>query len=157
VKNNKIALSIIAIVASVAIVFSGCKKINEATELGGGLIPPIDNINTFETFLDIETDNLLFADTTKVYFNDDLALGHISNDPEFGVTHADAYFNISSSNYFTYPFINRDSVTIDSVILSLSRDPMAIPIVFKRSGSLKLRRMPGLMIVPFIDMGTLIS
>ncbi|MBK9380530.1 MAG: DUF4270 family protein [Chitinophagaceae bacterium] len=119
-KNNKIALSIIAIVASVAIVFSGCKKINEATELGGGLIPPIDNINTFETFLDIETDNLLFADTTKVYFNDDLALGHISNDPEFGVTHADAYFNISSSNYFTYPFINRDSVTIDSVILSLS-------------------------------------
>lgn len=104
----------------VAIVFSACKKINEATELGAGLIPPIDNINTFETFLDIETDNQLFQDTTKVYFSDDLAVGHIGSDPEFGLTHADAYFNISSSNYFTYPFINKDSVVIDSVILSLS-------------------------------------
>ena len=119
-KNNKTVLSLIAIVATVAIVFSACKKINEATELGGGLIPPIDNINTFETFLDIETDNLLFSDTTKVYFNDDLVLGYIGNDPEFGATNADAYFNISSSSYFTYPFINRDSVIIDSVILSLS-------------------------------------
>lgn len=119
-KNNKNVLSFIAIVATVAIVFSACKKINEATELGGGLIPPIDNINTFETFLDIETDNLLFSDTTKVYFNDDLVVGYIGNDPEFGATSADAYFNISSSSYFTYPFINRDSVTIDSVILSLS-------------------------------------
>jgi hypothetical protein len=120
VKNRHPVLSFIAIIALVAIVLSACKKINELTELGGGLIPPIDNINTFETFLDIETDNQLFADTTKVYFDDDLTLGHISSDPEFGATHGDAYFNISRPGAMYYPFINKDSVEIDSVILSLS-------------------------------------
>lgn len=118
-KNRQIALLFVAIVATVAIVFSACRKINDATELGGDLIPPIDNINTFETYLDIETDNKLFADTTKVYYYDALALGHISNDPEFGITHGDAYFNISPASFYSYPFINKDSVEIDSVILSL--------------------------------------
>lgn len=128
-KNSNSAFFFSAIVISVVILFSACKKLNESTELGGGLIPPIDNINTFETYLDVVTDNKVFADTTKVYYNDGLALGHISNDPEFGATHANAYFNIGSP-YFSnatnanpntfYPFINKDSVVIDSVILSLS-------------------------------------
>jgi hypothetical protein len=119
VKNRQIPLILVAIVATVAIVFSACRKINDATELGGDLIPPIDNINTFETFLNIETDNKLFSDSTKVYYYDELGLGHISNDPEFGSTHGDVYFNISSTSYQFYPFINKDSVVIDSVILSL--------------------------------------
>ncbi len=128
-KNSNFALSFLAIITSVAILFSSCKKLNESTELGGGLIPPVDNINTFETYLDVITDNKLFQDTTKVYFGDNLGVGHISNDPEFGATHANAYFNIGSP-YFAnatntnpntfYPFINKDSVAIDSVILSLS-------------------------------------
>ncbi|HMK25523.1 MAG TPA: DUF4270 family protein [Chitinophagaceae bacterium] len=125
-KNSNPALSFLAIITSVAILFSACKKLNESTELGGGLIPPVDNINTFETYLDVITDNKLFKDTTKVYYGDNLALGHIANDPEFGGTHANAYFNIGSP-YFSgtsansyYPFINKDSVIIDSVILSLS-------------------------------------
>lgn len=114
-------MNLIAIVVTVAIVFSACRKINEATELGSGLIPPIDNINTFETYLNIETDNKLFNDTTKVYFNDDLAIGHISNDPEFGITHSDAYFNISPTILGTYPFFNKDSIVgVDSVVLSLA-------------------------------------
>jgi hypothetical protein len=53
-------------------------------------------------------------------------VGHIGNDPEFGTTHANAYFNIGSpytsnttANTY-YPFINKDSVVIDSVILSLA-------------------------------------
>ncbi len=119
-KNSNSALFFSAIIISVAFLFSACKKLNESTELGGGLIPPIDNISTFETYLDVVTDNKLFQDTTKVYFNDNLAVGHIGNDPEFGTTHADAYFNVSSSFYPFYPFFNKDSVVIDSVILSLS-------------------------------------
>ena len=125
-KNSNSVFYFSAIITSVAILFSACKKLNESTELGGGLIPPIDNINTFETYLDVITDNKVFDDTTKVYFNDGMAIGHISNDPEFGATHANAYFNIGSpyfrnttANTF-YPFINKDSVIIDSVILSLS-------------------------------------
>jgi hypothetical protein len=127
VKNSNFALFFIAIITSVAFLFSACKKLNESTELGGGLIPPVDNIHTFETYLDVITDNKVFLDTTKVYFSDNLALGYIGNDPEFGTTLANAYFNIGSP-YFrstttnTYnPFYNKDSVTnIDSVILSLS-------------------------------------
>jgi Domain of unknown function (DUF4270) len=108
-------------VAVLVLIIASCKKINEATELGAGLIPPVDNINTFEAFLDIETDNQLFNDSTKVLYNDLLALGNISSDPEFGATHADAYFNISRSSDFNNPFVHKDSVLfIDSVILSLS-------------------------------------
>ncbi|MFM7672771.1 MAG: DUF4270 family protein [Bacteroidota bacterium] len=99
--------------------FSACTRINESTQLGGDLIPPVDNINTFEAFLPAEADNQLMTDSTKVYFTDDLAIGNIS-DPEFGGTHADAYFNISHPNYFIYPYYNRDSVGVDSVVLSLS-------------------------------------
>lgn len=98
-----------------------CRKINEATALGAGLIPPIDNITTFEAFLDVETDNKPFTDTTKVYYDDLMALGNINSDPEFGASHANAYFNISRQAYFSNPFTNKDSVVaIDSVVLSLS-------------------------------------
>ena len=48
--------------STVAIVFSACRKINEATELGGGLIPPVDNINTFDTYLDCTGISMIFSD-----------------------------------------------------------------------------------------------
>ena len=119
-KKSYSVLSIFAIFSSIAFLFSACKKLNESTELGGGLIPVVDNIHTFETYLDVVSDNKVFQDTTKVYYNDNLGVGHISNDPEFGATHADAYFRISSSFYPYYPFINKDTLSIDSVVLSLS-------------------------------------
>jgi hypothetical protein len=101
--------------------FGSCKKINEATTLGGDLIPPIDNINTFEAILSAETYNrTLLNDSSAISFVDDVAIGHISADPVFGKTTADAYFSIGRPNS-GYPFVgNRDSITIDSVILSLS-------------------------------------
>ncbi|MBK6935561.1 MAG: DUF4270 family protein [Chitinophagaceae bacterium] len=120
-KNRNLVFSFLAITASLITVLSACKKINEATELGSGLIPPVDNINTFETYLDIETDNKLFNDTTKVYGSDYLALGHIASDPEFGSTHSNAYFDLGRSAYMLNPFVSKDSVIgIDSVVLSLS-------------------------------------
>jgi hypothetical protein len=123
VKNTKRVFPYIAIVLAVAILFSGCRKINDATTLGDGLIPPVDNITTFETFLPIESDNLLYNDTNKVYFADLHALGYISGDTEFGTTKAESYFNISYPNYLIYPFYRKDSiVAIDSVVLSLGYD-----------------------------------
>lgn len=119
--NKNLVFSFVAIISVLLIGFVSCKKINEATELGGGLIPPIDNITTFETYLDIETDNKLFNDTTNVYGSDYLTLGHIATDPEFGTTHANAYFDLGRPAYMTNPFIHKDSVVgIDSVVLSLS-------------------------------------
>jgi hypothetical protein len=99
--------------------FSSCKKINEATELGGDLIPAVDNVNTFEVSLNTETDNRQFNDTTKVFYSDVLAAGDL-NDPEFGTTHANYYFNILPATLGTNPFLGKDTVSIiDSVVLSL--------------------------------------
>ncbi|HEY0730955.1 MAG TPA: hypothetical protein VGD33_00950 [Chitinophagaceae bacterium] len=87
-----------AILFFVLIVQSTCKRINEATELGGELIPPIDNINTFERFFSVETDNKPFylTDSTEHSFNDAIVIGHITNDPEFGGTNAAAYFDVTT-------------------------------------------------------------
>lgn len=111
---------------SFIVLFFSCKKINEPTTLGGGLIPPIDNVNTFDTTLEITTKNILLNDSTKLFYQDLVALGAV-NDPEFGRTETDLYFNIGSTVYGTYPFIvSRDSANdptkliIDSVVLSLA-------------------------------------
>lgn len=105
---------------SFLIVLFSCKKINEATTLGGDLIPPVDNVNTFEVALDAVTKNSLTTDSTQVLFNDQVALGDI-NDPEFGHVHANFSFNVSAPAYRAYPFLPRhDSLpAVDSVVLSL--------------------------------------
>ncbi len=119
--NHRRILPLLTVVFFGVVALVACRKVNEATTLGSGLIPPIDNITTFETFLDIESDNKVFTDTTKVYYDDLMALGHISNDPEFGATHANAYFSVSRQAYYSNPFTHKDStIIIDSVVLSLS-------------------------------------
>ena len=96
-----------------------CTKI-DTTDIGGNLIPAVDNVNTFEVFLNAVTDNKLANDTISASFTDQVAIGHIT-DPEFGTSHANAYFDIGRSGYGSYPFIaGKDSIKIDSVILSLS-------------------------------------
>ncbi|HYK57137.1 MAG TPA: DUF4270 family protein, partial [Flavisolibacter sp.] len=97
-----------------------CKKINEATDLGGDLIPAVDNVNTFEVALNTVTNNLRFNDTTKVLPNDYVAAGDL-NDPEFGQTHANFHFNIVPATLGVYPFVHKDSTLVmDSIVLSLA-------------------------------------
>ncbi len=97
-----------------------CKKINEATDLGGDLIPAVDNVNTFEVALNTVTNNLRFDDTTKVVYSDYVAAGDL-NDPEFGQTHANFHFNVLPSTLGVYPFVHKDStIVIDSIVLSLA-------------------------------------
>jgi hypothetical protein len=96
-----------------------CQKI-DTTDLGVGLIPSIDNINTFDTVMDVVTDNFYLPDSTSITRADNHALGYLE-DPEFGNTNASIYFDVQPVNSSTYPFINRDSQKfIDSVVLSLS-------------------------------------
>ena len=103
-----------------SLIFNSCKKVNESTELGGDLIPPIDNINTFEVALETETNNSLLTDTTLLLYGDRVAVGNMT-DPEFGKTEAATYFTMSSGVYGKYPFISKEAaLTIDSVILSLA-------------------------------------
>lgn len=102
-------------------ILTGCQKINDATTIGSGVIPAVDNISTFETNLYTETDNFLLSDSTRVLTTDVMALGHIQNDAMFGQVHADGYFSILPTNAMIYPFYRKDSiVAIDSVILSMA-------------------------------------
>lgn len=100
------------------VLFFSCTKINEATELGDELIPAVDNVNTFDTTLEVQAAYFPFDDSSRHLINESMALGRI-NDPAFGTTTADMYFNLSSLVYGASPFV--DTVeAIDSVVLSLS-------------------------------------
>lgn len=113
--------SLLLILLLAVSVLQGCTKINDSTTLGNGLIPPVDNISTFETVLSTETDNFLLPDSTKVLSTDLMALGYINQDNAFGQLKADGYFSILPPNTMIYPFYQKDSlVAVDSVILSLS-------------------------------------
>lgn len=116
--NRKISLSIIAALTGL-IIYSSCTKI-DTTDLGNELIPAVDNVNTFETVLDVETDNFLFPDTTRLTGSSLHALGVIGDDPEFGRTEAAVYAAFNPSTYGTNPFTVQDSVVIDSIVLSLA-------------------------------------
>ena len=120
-KSRILVLSIGSVFLSSLIFFSSCKKINEATQLGDNLVPAVDNVHTFEVALNAITNNALLNDTAtaKVISTDLVALGDM-NDPEFGHTHANIDFMIIPSVVGSYPFVKNDSLTIDSVVLSLS-------------------------------------
>ncbi|TAH06239.1 MAG: DUF4270 family protein [Sphingobacteriales bacterium] len=99
--------------------FFSCNKI-ETTTIGADLIPAVDNVNTFEEVLDVESDNILLPDSTRMLNNDNHALGILS-DPAYGSTNADIYFTIAPPTYGTYPFQKVDSLfSIDSVVLQLA-------------------------------------
>lgn len=99
--------------------FLACTRV-DTTRLGSGLLPAVDNVNTFDTVLEVQSDNLIITDTTRSFGSDDQALGYISDDPEFGKTVAEMYFNITAAAGAVYPFVFKDSVKgIDSVVLSL--------------------------------------
>ncbi len=114
--------ALLGLIISTVIIFSACRKINDATELGGDLIPVVDNINTFDTTLTVETYNGIFdplTDSTVLLSGDDVFVGQISNDPIFGQTDARLFLELKPP-YFKYSFENiSDSLNIDSVVLVL--------------------------------------
>ncbi len=118
-KRRILVVSIGSFLFSSLIFLISCKKVNEATTLGDDLVPAVDNVHTFEVALNTVTNNRLFNDTTLVDYFDYVAVGDF-NDPEFGHTHANTCFNITPSKFGSYPFLNKDSVAVDSVVLSLS-------------------------------------
>jgi hypothetical protein len=102
--------------------FISCTKINEPTELGGSLIPPIDNITTFDTTIDVETFNEVFGDSTRSSRFEQQFLGTISNDPLFGRTTAAMFLELKPDRYpFTFDTVNgaQQTLFIDSVVLVL--------------------------------------
>ena len=123
-KIRSLVLPFLAIIAVIAIGFSSCKHINESTELGGGLIPPVDNINTFDTSLTVETYNNIFSlanDSQYIARSEEYFLGRINNDPFFGKTDARIFLELKPL-FYKFAFANSDptKLKIDSVVLVMS-------------------------------------
>jgi hypothetical protein len=121
VKKKYLGLSLGTIIASLLILIS-CTKINDPSEIGGGLIPPVDNITTFDTILDVEafTDTFAFANDSAYSIPQfDHYLGIISNDLLFGKTDAQILLELKPDSY-RHTFANKpDSLFIDSVVMVL--------------------------------------
>ncbi|MEP6615771.1 MAG: DUF4270 family protein [Ginsengibacter sp.] len=95
-----------------------CTKIDN-TELGGGLIPVVDNVHTFDTVLSVIANNFdsVSKDCAKVFPGDFHSLGYISNDPYFGTTKSFIFAEFKPP-FFPYTFpVSR---SLDSIVLVLS-------------------------------------
>jgi hypothetical protein len=121
VTKKGLALSAVLLVFLSSLIFLSCKKINEATELGGNLLPAIDNISTFDTTLSVETFNLLFTDQEDTTSSSVLQfLGNINNDPLFGKSEGTMYFDLFPTAIKNpFPFVKDSLVGLDSIVLVL--------------------------------------
>lgn len=101
------------------ILAAACTRIT-TTELGSGLIPLVDGVNTFDTILQLETDTFTETDTTRIYNSDNMVIGAITNDPLFGSTTAELNFEIIPP-FFPFGIAgSKDSLVVDSAVLILS-------------------------------------
>ncbi len=100
------------------ILFSACTRVS-SSELGLGLLPSMDAINTKDTIIDVEAETVDMLDSVKVYGNDDHILGEITNDPIFGKTKATMFFQLVPQYFPFYIPGTRDSIIVDSAVLVL--------------------------------------
>lgn len=110
-------LLVLAIVSTV--LFTACTRIS-STEIGSGLIPPIDGVITKDTVLEVITDTFDDTDSAHIYSTDYQVVGAITNDPLFGKTTATAYFELKPSFFPFYISGHKDSLKVDSAVLILS-------------------------------------
>lgn len=110
-------VSFIGFVAFASVI--SCKKI-DTTDIGEDLIPAVDNVTTFDTVMDVVTDNFFLDDSTRVLRAEDHAWGIIENDPEFGKTSAEFFVSFAPTSFGVHPFTKKDSILlVDSVVLML--------------------------------------
>ncbi|MBL7727907.1 MAG: DUF4270 family protein [Dinghuibacter sp.] len=91
----------VVVIAFVSL-FTQCTKI-DSTNLGQGLIPPVDGVNTFmtDTFT-IVTENGIFNDSTRFTKDDPYMLGQLVTDPVFGRTDATIYTELKPAFQFSW-------------------------------------------------------
>lgn len=111
---NKAVLLLLALATSIA----ACTKI-ETTSLGSDLVPVVDNINTFETIIEVNASNLIPGDSTRIFAGDAHPVGAIANDPLFGASRATLFFE-AKPNAFPYAIPRADSaLVLDSAVMVL--------------------------------------
>lgn len=105
--------------------FIRCTKI-KGTDIGIGLLPPIDNIITFDTTFEVIANTFITPDSLLPVLGRDIngnqgqfVLGHIGNDPQFGKTTASIFFELKPPSYPFFFEATPDSLFVDSVVLCL--------------------------------------
>lgn len=96
---------------------SACTKISE-TNIGTGLIPPVDGVITKDTDIAVYAKNTSSIDTVKVAMTEDHVLG-FTNDPLFGTTTAAINVQMQPT-LFPFTFGTGSDFKLDSVVMSLS-------------------------------------
>lgn len=117
----KYIASALGISALAIVLLVSCNKINLPTEMGQDLIPPVDNIHTFDTTLEVETYNKIFTfadDSARSIYADLQYLG-VMNDPIFGKTDAQMFFQLAPQNGKLTFSSTPGKRYIDSVVLSV--------------------------------------
>lgn len=109
----------IFVVLSLLLFFYSCTKI-ETTDIGNGLIPPIDGVNVKDTFFAVITNTFIDDDIARIYKSDEQVIGSISNDPLFGTTNASLFFELKPTSYAFAFSGKKDSIVVDSAVLVLS-------------------------------------
>lgn len=121
-------LRLLLINSLLLLMIAGCTKI-DTTDLGGDLIPTVDNVNTFADTLSITSSQGAFlSDSTKISRSDIHVLGNIADDPLFGETRASMYMQLKPRFYPYYYGNAGDTINpslapgtgYDSVVLCLS-------------------------------------
>jgi hypothetical protein len=116
--SNKNYLRVVVFAIICNLLLKGCTKI-EQTTMGGDLVPPVDYINTFDTFLQVVSNNYIPADSTRLNAGNDHMAGGISADPLFGTTFSTMFFELKPPN-FPFLFEHPDTVRyFDSAVLVL--------------------------------------
>jgi len=123
VNRNKFVAGLTAILILFCFLYS-CTKI-KGTDIGSDLLPVVDNISTFDTTLELVTENFLFGDSaiprtakTTAGQAPEMLLGYISNDPQFGKTTSTLFYEMAPV-FYPYPYEVKDSLYLDSVVLCL--------------------------------------
>ncbi len=104
----------IGLITASVILLSACTKI-DITTLGSDLIPAVDNVNTFDTSLTVNSgSSQLFLDSTRIGRDDANILGSINNDPIFGKSKGDLFAEFKPP-FYPY-FFGNVSDTINPVL-----------------------------------------
>lgn len=109
----------------ILIFIASCTKL-DTTNIGGDLLPEVDNINTFADTLDIiasqgDTCQGSDYDSTKMTLSENHLLGHVVDDGLMGATDAELFLQLKPNFYPYFIGTYRDTIIKpDSVVLCLS-------------------------------------
>jgi Domain of unknown function (DUF4270) len=126
--TNRIAAFFLLLFIISALLISSCKRIHDSTELGDDLVPTVDNVNTFDTIVSVETyndsfsignPNKLINDSTRISKSSLHYVGKITNDPLFGQTEAQLFMELKPPAFKYYFDTTAAGLFIDSVVLVL--------------------------------------